>query len=60
MLDRIPDTTSNLESGLFDILELRLIIQHFINEFQNKSKVKMNRNVFIDEDSLTNVEELNE
>jgi len=60
MLDRIPDTTSNLESELFDILELRLIIQHFINEFQNKSKVKMNRNVFIDEDSLTNVEELNE
>ena len=59
MLDRIPDTSLNLESGLFDTVELILIIQHFLNDFKSKSMIT-NRDVFIDGDSLSNIDDLNQ
>ena len=59
MLDRIPDTSLNLKSGLFETVELKLIIQHFINNFKSKTMIT-NRDVFIDGDSLSNIDDLNQ
>ena len=59
MLDRIPDTSLNMKSGLFETVELKLIIQHFINNFKSKTMIT-NRDVFIDGDSLSNIDDLNQ